>query len=1002
MQKRCFPGALILCLCFAGPLLSQQLNFKTFSFNEGLKTYNISGTLQDNHGFIWAATQDGLYRFNGKEFQVFKNNTANEAATLGNIFLDIALDNKNNIYGADYSKGFDIINTTTLEVKHTGPEELNQYKLPNYWIWNILIDKEQNTWLRGIDYLAFKREKDNTFTIVSAINGISGRFTPVFIKPFGKDHVAIGVEGHGTIIYNIHTLEKKEVIRRFGTLSAAGTDEIKDITLCGDTLLLATTNSLIKGLYKNEHWQFIKEYKNPVFATAVVKSIVCDKHGIVWAGTNNGLIRANLQQENTVLYQVIPGKTRWLADNTINNLMIDRQGNLWISTSSVLQMVNTEQNGFTSFSGGGDEGEPIEHIYTLSTKNENELFATGTNGLFEVNIKNGFSKKIPGTSTLGYVHHIEPIEDNWWVLSTDAGMYAYNPVQNILSQEVLLNKYPEWQPFKKNYFNTAYRIKNTWYWASEELEGLIKWDKDNGTATQYKAGTSSSHGLPENHLRNLKPDRDGFLWILSDLTASKFDTRTDTVVQILRYGKNSFNASTLYDLYDDGRTLWFATYGGGINGYNKKTGAWTYFTERNGLCNNSVYGILPENDTVIWATTNMGLSRINTRSLICNNYYYEDGLQDNSFDEKGTLKAADKFYFGGVKGFTQLDLSHFHQQQLEFPVYMHRVEYYTNGEKKTLNNLQWNKLVLPAGSSPVILHLSALNFTGNSKIRFTYRIAGVQDNFIEADEKNTITLSGLNYGHHKIQVRCRKEDGTFVNKDLTLDIYIKPKWHQTWWFKSLALLSLFAAGYGLYKMRINQLKKEHQIRTKLASDLHDDLGSTMNSVKVYANLAIMEKQADKYLPLIKEGTQDAISGIRDIIWVLDDTKDSIDDLLSRISSFASPLCEASVIKYRQDIADDSRDHKLGQEERRNLYMIMKEAVNNAIKYAGCNNIDINITSSKGKLSIQIKDDGKGFDSVTTSQGNGLKNIQRRAKEIKYAVLVDSSVGKGTTITLTKL
>jgi signal transduction histidine kinase len=176
----------------------------------------------------------------------------------------------------------------------------------------------------------------------------------------------------------------------------------------------------------------------------------------------------------------------------------------------------------------------------------------------------------------------------------------------------------------------------------------------------------------------------------------------------------------------------------------------------------------------------------------------------------------------------------------------------------------------------------------------------------------------------------------------------------------------------------------------------------MNSVKVYANLAIMEKQQEKYLFKIKESTQEAITGIRDIIWVLDDSKDSIEHLLSRISLFASPLCEANGIQYKQEITDEARDHKLGQEEKRNLYMMLKETVNNAIKYSGATKIEIGISVKKGKPAIQIKDDGKGFDVKAASDGNGLKNMNRRAREIKYLINIQSGPGNGTAIYFQKI
>ena len=197
------------------------------------------------------------------------------------------------------------------------------------------------------------------------------------------------------------------------------------------------------------------------------------------------------------------------------------------------------------------------------------------------------------------------------------------------------------------------------------------------------------------------------------------------------------------------------------------------------------------------------------------------------------------------------------------------------------------------------------------------------------------------------------------------------------------------------------MKKEEKIRNQLASDLHDDLGSTLNSVKVYSDLAMMEKENPNHLLKIKEGTKDAIAGVRDLIWVLDDKRDTIQDLFSRISQFAAPLCEANHIEFIQKIDDSLYHHELGKEEKRNIYMILKESVNNSIKYAGCQTIELKVSAEGKKLHFSIRDDGKGFDKEKTKEGNGLKNIANRAKEISYKSSITSSAGNGTTIMLEK-
>lgn len=999
MPKGCFSRFLIAFILLPPSLCAQHLNFKTFSFDNGLKSYNIFNTAQDQHGFIWVATQDGLYRYNGKSFQVFKNNISPAFSTPGNAFMDVAFDNHNHMYAADYNNSIDIINTTNLSIR-SEQASTHANNLQDYWIIDILIDSLRNTWLRGVDYFAFRKAGEKKFTINKTLEGISGPANADLIRPFGPKHIAVGLSGKGTVIYDIQTFTETARIQYFGPRQSGTADHIKDMAFRNDTVWIATDNSLIAGTWKNNQWTFIREYANEILSGNIVTSMALAKDNLIWLGTNNGLVRGDLSTGSFTRIQVVPGKNRWLADNNINNLMIDREGNLWISSSNVLQMVSAGSRGFRAFSGGENGDVAIDHIYTLSRKDPEHLFATGTNGLFIVNTQTGRTEKINGSEKLGYVHHIEKAETDCWILSSDYGMYAYVPSSGTISRELLLKKYPEWAPYVSHYFNTAQKAGDDLYWASEETEGLIKWDITHHRIRQFKKGLPADGGIPENHLRNIKADRSGYLWLLSDVTATQFDPRTDSTVMVIRKGSHTFNASFLFDMYDDGQTLWFATYGGGINGFDKKTRAWKYITEKEGLSNNCVYGLAAESDQIIWATTNMGLTRFNKSTGRCTNYYYEDGLHDNSFDEKGILLDGRFLYAGGVKGFTEIDLANVKDNTSTYPVYIYQVEYYVNDKKYSINRLDWDRVDFPRKTGTIIIKLAALTYSGSNSPGFSYRIGDVQSEFINAGEDNTISLNGLSYGKHELIIRHRNRDGSFNGREMRLLLYIQPRWFETWWFRAGIALFFLALGYVFLRIRISQLKKEERIRNQLASDLHDDLGSTLNSIKVHSSLAQMEKENPKHLLMIKQGTQDAISGIRDILWVLDDKKDSLGDMMDRITQFAAPLCEASGVRYRVEMADGTREMKLGKEEKRNLYMILKESINNSLKYAGAGEIKIISEKTGKRILLRVTDNGKGFDMQSVERGYGLRNISNRATAVGYKASITSVPGEGTQVLLT--
>ncbi len=265
----------------------------------------------------------------------------------------------------------------------------------------------------------------------------------------------------------------------------------------------------------------------------------------------------------------------------------------------------------------------------------------------------------------------------------------------------------------------------------------------------------------------------------------------------------------------------------------------------------------------------------------------EQGLHSNSFDETSGTHYKSLIFLGGNSGFTRINLANYKHNVLKPALYFFSVQIKTRSHLIDTTNLFIRSVKIPNDVLQTTISFSAINYLNPERTVFKYRIIEKNTDWIDIGNSNSLTLIGTLPGTYHLQVQAFNEDGIPSEiKELTL-IFL-PKWYQTWWFKLLLVLLAIGIIYSMYRVRINQLKKEQQIRSKLASDLHDDLGSTMNSVKVYANLAIMEKQQEKYLFKIKEGTQEAITSIRDIIWVLDDSKDSVEHLLSRINHFASP------------------------------------------------------------------------------------------------------------------
>jgi signal transduction histidine kinase len=219
----------------------------------------------------------------------------------------------------------------------------------------------------------------------------------------------------------------------------------------------------------------------------------------------------------------------------------------------------------------------------------------------------------------------------------------------------------------------------------------------------------------------------------------------------------------------------------------------------------------------------------------------------------------------------------------------------------------------------------------------------------------------------------------------------------------------------LYRYRINELLKRQAIRNKIAQDLHDNVGSTLSSISVYSQVAQIYQQQQKEdelqttLQKIKAASGEMISELNDTVWAINPRNDNMDVMLQRMESFAKPLLAAQNIRFKMQYDKSLTAVNLDMGKRKSLYAIFKEAINNAVKYSGCNLLSVEIRHQSNNIMMQIQDDGKGFEPASVSEepgasgrhsgGNGLRNMQGRAKEIHGDLKIYSAPGRGTTIRL---
>ena len=978
--------------------IAQQFNVKTYSFNEGLTTYNIKKAVQDKYGFIWLATQDGVYRYDGTNFECYKKSSD---GIRENFIFDIALGNDENLYIASFLAGVDVINIRTLKVTPLlSQKKENEDGLPDLWIEKIFCDKENNLWIGGKEYLRIFSLTEKKFKDFQQAVTMGQDNHITFIRPVDKNTVAVGAENYGILFYDIASLKIRDSVRKLENIN---TITVSDLCTINDSCYFSTGSKLYSGKFINGTWQRGRKIIIPAISDNVINCITTDREKELWLGTNNGIGKFDL---TTNQFRTINNEY-FNADNFIADLFYDKENGLWISSSKNLIRMNLIPSPFYAIKGSKDGQTKLNHIYSLVPVNKTQLFACGTDGLYLCDPVTRDIKKVKGTAALGIIDYVFKMQEDFWLICSRDGMYSYQPSKDILSKDILFKMYPEWKHYGNNYFNNTARSGNKIYWASEEQEGLLIWDPEQHMIRQARFGTASSRGLPENHIHNIKFDKDGFLWLLFDNSVAKFDVAVDSVVQVLRYDHSGkgFNAGIFFDMYDDGSVLWFGTYGGGINGYNKKTGEWKYITEEDGLCNNAVYGILPERDSIFWVSTNNGLSRVNYKTEKCLNYFIEDGLHDNSFDEKGALLFDKKLFFAGVNGFTAVDLENYYSTTLTFPVYIKRLEYIKGNKRNTLNDLEWNKIELPPGTSAATIWLSAISFTSN-RPRFSYKIKGFQDEYLPAGDKNKIELNALSYGEYEIDIRYINEKGEFIKGMVGIDLEILPFWYQTWWFRILVALFILSIIILIVRLiYISRLRKQRALlerqlavqfeRQRISAEMHDDIGAGLSGIRLLTEMTkgkVKDTAASSEVEKIYESVGDISAKMKEVIWSLNTENDQLSSLISYIQRQARSWLENYPCQLNISIPEKIPDVEINGEARRNIFLTVKEAVHNIIKHSGATKVSINIACDE-QLIITVADNGKGMhDDENSSGGNGLKNMKHRIHQLNGKFFIKNQEG----------
>lgn len=454
-------------------------------------------------------------------------------------------------------------------------------------------------------------------------------------------------------------------------------------------------------------------------------------------------------------------------------------------------------------------------------------------------------------------------------------------------------------------------------------------------------------------------------------------------------------------------TMWIGTNSGGLSYFNNVTDAFTTFTTQNGLPNNSIYSIAEDANGCLWLGTNGGLCRFNRTDHSIRNYTPRDGIQNFEFNRNAVCITDDlKLCFGGRTGFNIFNPDSMNAVFSPPPVIITSFKIF---DKEY--SLSTNIVHLKHNENSFSFDFAALNYFRSSDNQYTYMLEGADKDWIKAGSRQYTSYANLPPGKYTFKVKAANYTGVWNNEATTMQIVISPAWYSTWWFSGIILLLAAALIFSLYKYRLRQMLKLQSLRNRIASDLHDEIGSTLSSISLSSTI-IQKKlkgsnnEAEKLLQQVSNNTDSMMEALSDIVWAINTRNDRFDNIINRMRAFAIEISEPAGINIQFDIDETIQDLQLNMQQRKDLYLIFKEAIHNSIKYADCKNISLHIEKQGNKiLCMTIEDDGTGFDMLPVGEeppslsGNGIKNMKKRAEELGGKLEIITVKGKGTKIKL---
>jgi signal transduction histidine kinase/ligand-binding sensor domain-containing protein len=990
--------------------------FHRLTVNDGLSQGFVAFIHQDRRGFMWFGTAGGFDRFDGYEFRSYRSIKGIGKEPV--YFLSI-LENNDSTFWIGTDAGLILFNplTSSGQLFALNPQG---GKIATSSVISNITRISDSTLLfddAAIGLLQFNTISKK-FTLLYALQkkpSISPSETFAGIAVMDDGNAAV-VTSKQIMMYNPRDGAVRHVISFPASQQAnclwKGTDK---------SLFIGTKHGILTFGDGKLSRTFADFYQRQVLDNADVRSIFKDTRGTFWIGTEKGLLKLKNIEKTFVYYHSTHSDLSTIQTGAVIGFFEDASENLWMSIMDAgLCRIDLKKKKFFEIVDKPNFAPQLPGVAVsdIDIDNRGNLWIAG-GGISYVDRANARITFYSQTRSHGN-HDLFldaslniPLDDSNLCIVARHRAYLYD-IKTEHAREITVHGEQLSSVYKGLklsspgliLFSTPDSIFVVNAGKMEFVRTLLRFHNQ-----QILPATAAVTALLQDSAGNIWVGTDcGLLYLNKHGMATRFISDTSSGAVVLP------DPCILSLAEGPHGVLWIGTISG-LYRYDPKAQTMRGFHDRDGLPNDKIWNIAVDHNNAVWAGTNKGLVKLcvsGSKAYTIRTYTIDDGLPSNEFnmgvvtsDKNGTL------YFGSSAGVVFFNPDSMEDNQYQPRVVLTGLEFYGNVVTFEKNMSLTKKLVIPFNTKVFSVHFTALDYTDPSRNHYSYKLEGYNDYWIENGNKREAFYTNLDPGTYTLLIKASNNDNVWTTEPLTIPIVIAPPFWLTWWFKGLvgmtALLSLawVIRFFELQKIkkRIEMLERQRELereRSRISKDMHDEVGSNLTKIAILSELAQKErgKEQHGYLEKISSSSRDIVDSISHIIWAVDPKNDTLENTIAYIREYLSETFEMTEVRILFEFPEEFPEWSIPSEFRRNVFLTVKEAANNIIKYAHANEVTMTATIFEKTLSVSIRDNGVGFDAEKVARfGNGLTNMRRRIEEIGGMFSIDSCPAQGTAIKL---